>query len=235
MSETSRPRVHSAKSLRPEVDTHRGAPRRSESPPPAAASAARPCYDVLRAAGPGRRGACCRPPDPKHRAATRDAGPRSADRAAAYVSARFCDPLLSPAIGEQQAPPLLADSCTHDRAIGAGVVRFGAERGEPSVPILATHAPGAAAEFADALAGVPVAPRSSVWPQLRRRRFGLEVVPFIHLLVVIAHARGRRTSSPAGDDRLAIHFTTTIVSADGRRRVRLWVASVDQCGGVALY
>jgi len=35
-----------------------------------------------------------------------------------------------------------ADACIHDRAIGVGIV-FGAERREPSVPILATHAPAA--------------------------------------------------------------------------------------------
>ena len=41
------------------------------------------------------------------------------------VSAR---PRVSPPIGEQQGPPASADACIHNRAIGAGVVRLGAER-----------------------------------------------------------------------------------------------------------
>ncbi len=39
-----------------------------------------------------------------------------------------CTPLRAPWFRRQQGPPASADACIHDRAIGAGVVRLGAER-----------------------------------------------------------------------------------------------------------
>jgi hypothetical protein len=89
-----------------------------------------------------------------------------------------------------------AHACIHDRAIGAGVVRFGAERREPSTPILATHAParrGGIAEFARSRNDVSVAPRSSHCANSDDAESALEVAAFVGALA-------RNLASAAGPD-----------------------------------
>ena len=72
-----------------------------------------------------------------------------------------------------------AGASTHDRAIGAGVVRFGADRREPSAPIVEgrTPRPGqrCIAEFDRSLDDVPVGLRSSDCVASNDVRRGAEV------------------------------------------------------------
>jgi hypothetical protein len=95
-------------------------------------------------------------------------------------------------LGEQHGPPVSAAACIDDRAIGAGVVRFGAERRGPCVPIPATRAParrGGIAEFVRSLDDVSVALRSSHCATSNDVESELEVDASVGLLAETLQAR----------------------------------------------
>jgi hypothetical protein len=92
-------------------------------------------------------------------------------------------------MGEQHGPPVSTHAYIHDRAIGAGVVRFGVERRESSVSILTTRAPAprcGIAEFARSLDCVRS--RSSHRARCNDLDFGLQVVAFVRVLLMLCSA-----------------------------------------------